>query len=80
MPSDVPEGSIVITPGQFYRDTTEALVEIKLAVSGLPELHNEVKELKTRVGQLEKFRWQVAGVAGLASAMGAYVLPQVFNQ
>lgn len=71
----VPGGSIVITPKEFYDGVKSDIAEIKAAVTPLPELRNDVKALGERVTRLEQFKWLMLGAA-LASGPGTLAVAQ----
>lgn len=79
MAAEVPDGSIVITPAQFYSETRDALKEIQHEVaamnqnlSGVPA---KVDDHEIRLRALERFKFALMGVAlvggGLAGALWA---------
>lgn len=70
MPEQVPDGSIVITPKEFYDGVRNDIAEIKLAVSPLPDLKTRVDRLESEVDGLAK-KW--AWLAGIAAGFGATV-------
>lgn len=77
MATDAPDGSIVITPKEFYDGYRQDIAEIKQAVAPLPGLHDEVLDLKRRVGALET---RVIWASGFAAAVGlasGYIIPQL---
>lgn len=73
MPEQAPDGSIIITPKEFYDGVKNDIAEIKAAVSPLPELHQKVTDQEMRLRKLEQFKWVLVGVAvasgGAASAI-----------
>ncbi|MGZ4560026.1 MAG: hypothetical protein ACXVGN_00100 [Mycobacteriaceae bacterium] len=70
MPEQVPDGSIVITPKEFYDGVRNDIAEIKLAVSPLPDLKTRVDKLEVEVDKLvSKQAW----LSGLAAGLGATV-------
>jgi hypothetical protein len=60
---EAPEGSIVITPKEFYDGVRQDISDIKAAVSPLPGLSTDVEELKRRVRVIERWGWLLAGAA-----------------
>jgi hypothetical protein len=63
MDEQVPGGSIVITPKEFYDGVRSDISEIKAAVSPLPELKHTVEKQGERLGRLERVAWIALGVA-----------------
>ena len=55
MPEQISDGSIVITPKEFYDGVQSDIKDIKNAVSPLPQLRIEVEEHKR-----DGFHWLVA--------------------
>lgn len=64
--TDVPPGSIVITPKEFYDGVASDIAEIKQAVSPLPDLKVRVDKHDERLSKLERLAWVALGV-GFAS-------------
>lgn len=71
--SQIPDGSIIITPKEFYDGVRSDIAEIKNAVSPLPQLSTQVGKHEERLTKLERLAWVALGVA-LASG-GANLLP-----
>ena len=76
MPEQVPDGSIVITPKEFYDGVRNDIQDIKNAVAPLPETRLKVDQHEVRLGRLERVAWVALGVA-LAS--GGNDLLRVFS-
>jgi hypothetical protein len=77
MGTEAPDGSIVITPKEFYDGYRQDIADIKTAVAPLPGLHEDVRELKRRVTALEA---RVLWASGFAAAIGlasGYIIPQL---
>lgn len=71
---DVPEGSIVITPKEFYDGVKQDIADIKASLAPLSQMHDDVEELKVRVSSLERKFWWAAGFAAAAgTGAGAIV-------
>lgn len=66
MPEQAPDGSIIITPKEFYDGVKKDIEEIKSAVAPLHDLRVEVQSHKGRLDRLERVAWVALGV-GLAS-------------
>ena len=74
--SDVPEGSIVITPAQLYADMQKdlgairaSLDEQKITLSGVPSM---LEDHEQRIRVLERAKWLIAGFAAAGgTAIGA---------
>lgn len=63
MPEQAPDGSIIITPKEFYDGVQSDIKDIKDAVSPLPQLRLEVEEHKRDIAALKKVTWLALGVA-----------------
>lgn len=63
MPEQAPDGSIIITPKEFYDGVQSDIKDIKNAVSPLPRLHAEIEEHKRDIASLKKIAWVALGVA-----------------
>lgn len=84
MPEQAPDGSIVITPKEFYDGVRQDIGDIKNDVSGL---RTEMQGIPARVDRLEgkvemlgtKVTWAVGFAAGL-SATGSYIVSKLLGQ
>ena len=69
----IPEGSIVITPAQFYESTQRAVGQIQTDVSDLKAVMSSVPrrldDHETRIRKLERALW--IGVGAAATVGGA---------
>lgn len=63
MPEQAPDGSIIITPKEFYDGVQSDIKDIKNAVSPLPQLRAQVEESKRDIASLKKVAWVALGVA-----------------
>lgn len=63
MPEHIADGSIVITPKEFYDGVQSDIKDIKNAVSPLPQLRVEVEEQKRDIAALKKVAWVALGIA-----------------
>jgi hypothetical protein len=70
---EIPGGSIIITPKEFYDGVRADISEIKSAVSPLPELNLTVVKQGERLGRLERVAWIALGAA--AASGGSDLLP-----
>lgn len=77
MGTDVPDGSIVITPKEFYDGVRQDITEIKQAVAPLSAMHTDVEDLKARVSVLEARVWRASGFAAALGVAAAYIIPQI---
>ncbi len=59
----IPGGSIVITPKEFYDGVRSDIAEIKAAVSALLELRTTVEKQGERLTRLERVAWIALGAA-----------------
>lgn len=75
---DVPDGSIVITPKEFYDGVSKDIAEIKAAVSPLPEFKVQLDELEKRTSVLERRIWIATGFCS-AVAFGAGIAIQFIH-
>jgi hypothetical protein len=76
---EVPEGSIVITPKEFYDGVRADITEIKAAVSPLPEMRNDVDALDKRVSSIERRMWIATGFAAALGTGAGSFLAQAFG-
>lgn len=79
MGTEAPDGSIVITPREFYDGVRQDIADIKAAVSPLPLIREDVDGLKRRVTALES---RVLVASGFATAVGlasGYLIPQLLK-
>jgi hypothetical protein len=81
MINEVPDGSIVISPKEFYDGVKADVSEIKTSIS---DLTNAVGTLPTRVERLElritALESRVIWASGFAAAVGlasGYIIPQL---
>lgn len=63
MAQEVPDGSIVISPKEFYDGVKDDIAAIKQAVSPLPELRVRLEAHDGRLTKLERLAWVALGVA-----------------
>lgn len=63
MPEQAPDGSIIITPKEFYDGVQSDIKDIKNAVSPLPQLRVTVEEHGREIASLKKIAWVALGVA-----------------
>lgn len=84
MPDQAPDGSIIISPKEFYDGYRQDIADIKTAVAPLTPMVEDVIELKRQVSALEarltaeekKVVWLFGVGFGLAS-LANYVIPQL---
>jgi hypothetical protein len=82
MATEAPDGSIVITPKEFYDGVRSDIADIKNAVAPLSELRGDVDDLKAghrrlgeRVGNLEaRYKW-AAGFSAAAGLAAGWLIP-----
>lgn len=73
--TDLPEGAVVITTADIYRqliDLTKEVGELKGAVNKAAEISRTVEDHETRLRSLERGRWPLPSLAMLIS-VGALV-------
>lgn len=75
MSPEVPDGSIVITPKEFYDGVRNDIAEIKAAVSPLPELKTQVDTLERRLSVVEKRLWIATGFATAVGFAAGVLVP-----
>lgn len=81
MPEQAPDGSIIITPKEFYDGVRQDISEIKDSVSalreGLSPLPKQVEEAERRLDELETkvstLQNRMAWFCGAGTAIGALV-------
>lgn len=74
-----PDGSIVITPKEFYDGVRQDIADIKLAVAPLSALHADVEDLKARIRLLEARVWRASGFAAAVGLTASYIIPQLMK-
>lgn len=72
-----PDGSIIITPKEFYDGVRQDFADIKLAVAPLAPMVEDVNELKARVTTLEARVWRASGFAAAVGLAASYFIPQL---
>lgn len=60
---EVPPGSIVITPKEFYDGVRDDIAEIKSAVQPLADIKTQVDLQELRIVRLERVAWVALGFA-----------------
>jgi len=71
---EVPDGSIVITPKEFYDGVSKDIAEIKAAVSPLPEIKQDMDALERRVNAIERRLWIATGfAAAIGTGAGTFL-------
>ena len=76
-PAEVPDGSIIITPKEFYDGVRQDIADIKLAVAPLSPMVEDVTDLKRRVYALEHRVIWASGFAAAAGVASGYIIPQL---
>ena len=74
---EAPDGSIVITPKEFYDGVRQDVSDIKTALAPLDQLTRDVSDLRRRVSALES---RVLWASGFAAAVGlaaGWLIPQL---
>lgn len=79
MGTEAPDGSIVISPKEFYDGVRQDISDIKSAVAPLSPMVEDVNELKARVTALEARVWRASGFAAAIGLAGGYVIPQLLG-
>lgn len=79
MGTEAPDGSIVISPKEFYDGYRQDIADIKKAVEPLTGLHDDVTELKRRVSVLESKVVWASGFAAAVGLAGGYIIPQLLK-
>lgn len=77
MATDVPDGSIVITPKEFYDGVRQDINDIKQAVAPLESMASDVSDLKVRVTALEVRVWRASGFAAAVGIAAGWIIPQL---
>lgn len=77
MGTDVPDGSIVITPKEFYDGVRQDIADIKTAVAPIAPMVEDVAELKNRVSALEARVWQASGFAAAIGIAAGWIIPNI---
>lgn len=78
MPEQAPDGSIIITPKEFYDGVRGDITEIKSSVSALREdlsaLPARMDKAEGRIDRLEnKLAWFCGGAAALGAVVGHFL-------
>lgn len=76
---DVPEGSIVITPKEFYDGVSKDIADIKQLMSPLPEIKQDLVAVERRVSSLERRMWIATGFAAAIGTGGGTFLAQALG-
>jgi hypothetical protein len=79
MAPDVPDGSIIITPKEFYDGVRQDIADIKSGLAPLSAMHDDVEELKARVTALEARVWRASGFAAAVGLAGSYIIPNLLK-
>jgi hypothetical protein len=79
MGTEAPDGSIVITPKEFYDGVRQDIADIKTAVSPLPAIREDVDELKRRVTAVEARVLYGSGFAAAIGVAGGFLVPQLLK-
>jgi hypothetical protein len=79
MGTEAPDGSIVISPKEFYDGVRQDISDIKTAVAPLSPMVEDVNELKARVTALEARVWRASGFAAAVGLAGGYIIPQLVS-
>lgn len=74
-----PDGSIIITPKEFYDGVRQDIADIKTSVAPLSALHSDVQDLKQRVGALEARVWRASGFAAAVGLAASFIVPQLLK-
>lgn len=74
MATDVPDGSIIITPKEFYDGVKSDIADIKQMVSPLPELRARVDKLEIAQAATDrKVIWLAGFAAGIGGGIGTVI-------
>ena len=76
---EAPDGSIVITPKEFYDGVRQDISDIKSAVAPLGPLANDVADLKRRVSALETRVLVASGFAGALGMAAGWLIPHLLK-
>ncbi|HEY9418129.1 MAG TPA: hypothetical protein VIQ30_25495 [Pseudonocardia sp.] len=90
MGTEAPDGSIVITPKEFYDGVRSDVEEIKKSISGLSsavgsiptrvdKLEMRLDAADTRIGQLEARVWRASGFAAAVGLAAAWIVPALLK-
>lgn len=79
MGTEAPDGSIVITPKEFYDGVRQDISEIKQAVAPLTQLVSDVADLKRRVSALETRVLVASGFAGAVGMAAGWLVPHLMK-
>lgn len=74
---EAPDGSIVITPREFYDGVKQDISDIKAAVAPLGGLATDVAELKRRVSAVETRLYVASGFAAAVGMAAGWLIPQL---
>ena len=76
---EAPDGSIVITPKEFYDGVRQDIADIKASVAPLGALAADVADLKRRVSALETRVLVASGFAGAVGMAAGWLIPQLMK-
>lgn len=74
---DTPDGSIVITPKEFYDGVRQDIADIKTALAPLSPMVEDVTDLKRRVTALEHRVIWASGFAAAVGMLSGYIIPKL---
>lgn len=74
---DTPDGSIVITPKEFYDGVRQDIADIKQGLAPLSGMHDDLEDLKARVSALEARVWRASGFAAAIGLVASWVVPNL---
>lgn len=86
MGTDAPDGSIVISPKEFYDGVRQDIADIKAGLAPLSPMRKDVDELhhrlglaETRIGQLEARVWRASGFAAAIGLAASWIIPSLLK-
>ena len=73
MSAQIPDGSVVVTPTDMYREIRDMHDELRALNSSinpaLQEIRGDVEDHETRIRTLEKFSWKQIGASSVLATV-----------
>lgn len=81
MTAQIPDGSVVVTPTDMYREIRDMHDELRALNSSinpaLQELRADVSDHESRIRTLERRVWQAAGAVGVVAVFAGWLVDYI---